>query len=73
MNTQLHPVMAAALAPFAPPQSVVHQIVRDDEGARIAQDIAHDAEKNSGALDRANERRAFELQMSYQDATGSVL
>ena len=33
MNTQLHPVMAAALAPFAPPQSVVRQIVRDGEAA----------------------------------------
>lgn len=27
MNARLHPVMAAALLPFAPPQSVVHKIV----------------------------------------------
>ena len=27
MNAQLHPALAAALLPFAPPQSVVHKIV----------------------------------------------
>jgi len=73
MNATLPPCLAAALAPFAPPQSVVHQIVRDDEAARIDQDIAHEAAKNSGALDRANERRAFDLQLRYQDAIGGVL
>ena len=29
MNAHLPPVLAQALAPFAPPQSIVHQIVAD--------------------------------------------
>lgn len=68
MNATLPPCMAAALAPFAPPQSIVHQIVRDDEGARIAQDLAYEAEKQSGELDRANYRRALELQVQANPA-----
>lgn len=27
MNAQLHPALAAAMLPFAPPQSVVHKII----------------------------------------------
>ena len=68
MNATLPPCLAAALAPFAPPQSIVHQIVRDDEASRIAQDLAYEAEKQSGALDRANERRALELQVQANPA-----
>ena len=33
MNAHLPPALAAALAPFAPPQSVVHQIVAEAEAA----------------------------------------
>lgn len=68
MNATLPPCLAAALAPFAPTQSVVHQIVRDDEASRIAQDLAYEAAKQSGALDRANERRALDIQIRHNPA-----
>jgi hypothetical protein len=44
----LPPILAAALAPMAPPSSVVHKIVED---ARLQADQHYNELKNSGALD----------------------
>ena len=44
MNASLPPILAAALAPFAPPSSVVHRIVEADQH--------YNELKNSGELER---------------------
>jgi len=50
--TNLHPVMAAALAPFAP----VHS-----EAQRLAADLAYNQQKNDGTLRRQEDERAAAL------------
>lgn len=50
--TNLHPVMAAALAPFAP----VHS-----EAKRLAADLAYNQQKNDGTLRRQEDERAVAL------------
>ena len=61
MSTNLHPTMAACLAPFAPPQSVVHTVA--EEAAAIKADLAYNELKNSGELRRREDHRAFLLQL----------
>lgn len=60
MNAHLHPCLAAALAPFAPPQSVVHQIVAD---AALQADLDYLHLKQSGELERRREAQALRLQI----------
>lgn len=56
MNAALPTGLAQALAPMAPPQSMVHQIVRDA-------DLAYNALKNSGELERRRNAKALRLQI----------
>jgi hypothetical protein len=49
VNGRIHPTLAAALAPMAPPSSVVHKIVED---ARLQADQHYNELKNSGELER---------------------
>jgi hypothetical protein len=58
---RLHPVMAQALAPFAPAGSSVHADALEAE--RIAADLKRNAEKNSGALAQREIDRAHELEV----------
>lgn len=60
MNT-VHPTIAAALRPFAPLQSSVHQ---PTEAELIAADLAGLEEKI--LFHQRNDRRAFELQIKQQ-------
>lgn len=57
----MNQLIASALAPFAPPQSKVHQIV-DAAKAR--------EEANRSTLERAKEQRLIEQQQQYLRATG---
>jgi hypothetical protein len=59
MNAQLPPVLAAALAPFAPPSSVVHQIV----DKALEADRHNNALKASGALDDRRHAAALTAQI----------
>lgn len=58
--TPLHPIFAQALAPFAPPQSTVH-----DEALR--QDMAYHQLKTSGQLRQQEDQRALERQIREQE------
>ena len=65
MNANLHPTLAAALLPFAPPSSVVHKIVQN-----------HDWLRDLHALDdkeRHEMRAAVMAQNNYLSATGVLL
>jgi hypothetical protein len=64
MSTQkteprIDPVMAAALAPFAPLDSEVHRIAADLDYMRL---------KNSGELRRREDHRALVEQVKHGDA-----
>lgn len=59
---RLHPVMAQALAPFAPADSRVHADALD-ERALIEADLKRNADKNSGALAQREIDRAHELEV----------
>ena len=62
--------MARALAPMAPPQSVVHQIVQEDDL------LAADRERNENKAERAIEReaeRALDLQIKHQNLPGALV
>jgi len=56
MNAQLPACLAAALAPFAPPSSVVHQIVAADQ---MDADQHYNHLKNSGELERRRIAKAI--------------
>lgn len=56
--------MARALAPMAPPQSVVHQIVQEDD--LLAADRARNINKAELAIEREAER-ALDLQIKHQN------
>lgn len=49
-----HTDVARALAPMAPPQSVVHQIIQEDD--LVAADRARNANKAERAIEREAER-----------------
>ena len=51
MNAYLPPVLAHALKPMAPPQSVVHQVITEDE--LLAADRARNVNKAERAVQRA--------------------
>lgn len=63
--TNLHPVMAAALQPFAPPSSIVHQIVSEEQSQRIDAALLHDKQANGYSL--RNEQAALALQIAQQN------
>jgi len=58
----LHPVMQAALAPFAPPRTA------EQEANAQAIDAAMLADKQAGGPDQRNYRRALELQVQANPA-----
>lgn len=64
MNARLHPLMARALLPMAPPSSIVHRIVAADQH--------YNELKNSGELERRRFAEAERIQQKFQDATGVI-
>ena len=60
--------LARALAPMAPPQSVVHQIVQEDD--LLAADRARNVNKAERAIEREAER-ALDLQIKHQNLPGA--
>ena len=64
MSTNLHPIRAAYLTPFAPPNSVVHTVA--DEAEAIKADLAYQALKDSGGLHAIEQRRALLLQIQHE-------
>ena len=59
--------LARALAPMAPPQSVIHQIIQEDD--LLAADRARNVNKAERAIEREAER-ALDLQIKHQNLTG---
>ena len=68
MNAYLPPVLAQALKPMAPPQSVVHQVITEDE--LLAADRARNVNKAERAA-QANADRALDLQVRMQNLPGA--
>ena len=68
MNAYLPPVLARALEPMAPPQSVVHQVITEDE--LLAADRARNVNKAERAA-QANADRALDLQVRMQNLPGA--
>jgi hypothetical protein len=64
MNARMPLALARALAPMAPPQSEVHQIIEADA---LAADRARNVNKAERAVER-NAEYAFRLQCQHQDA-----
>ena len=60
--------MARALAPMAPPQSVIHQIIQEDD--LLAADRARNVNKAERAT-QANAERALDLQIKFQNLPGA--
>ncbi len=75
MNAHIHPALAQALAPFAPPQSSVHDDLREHfnaqqidelvEAAAVRADLRINALKNSGELRRREDARALADQIQW--------
>jgi hypothetical protein len=63
-----HTDVARALAPMAPPQSVVHQIIQEDD--LLAADRARNTNKAERAT-QANADRALDLQIKFQNLPGA--
>ena len=63
----IHPALARALAPFAPPSSTVHQIVNKDRSLQA--DLAILWLKQSGRLEQRQDERAVREQ---QDRLGVI-
>ena len=63
MNAVLPPVLARALAPLAPPKSVVHKIVADADAEAI--DRAMLADKLEDGYGRRRDAMAMEMQRKY--------
>ena len=62
--------MARALAPMAPPQSVIHQIIQEDD--LLAADRARNVNKAERAIEREAER-ALDLQIKHQNLPGALV
>ena len=62
--------LARALAPMAPPQSVIHQIIQEDD--LLAADRAHNVNKAERAIEREAER-ALDLQIKHQNLPGALV
>lgn len=71
MNASLPLCMAKALAPFAPPYSVVHQIVSEDRALQA--DLDYLNKLNSGEFDRRRWDAAQRQQMELQGVTGRTM
>lgn len=67
MSARLPLCMAQALAPFAPPQSVVHRVI--SEADALAADRARNINKAERAIEREAEY-ALDLQIKHQNLTG---
>lgn len=61
--------LARALAPMAPPQSVIHQIIQEDD--LLAADRARNVNKAERAIEREAER-ALDLQIKHQNLPGEL-
>lgn len=61
--SHLHPAIAAALAPFAPAGSSVHEDAQHEEARRLAADRQLNAMKNSGELLRMEIDRAHRAEL----------
>ena len=59
-----------ALAPMAPPQSVIHQIIQEDD--LLAADRARNVNKAERAIEREAER-ALDLQIKHQNLPGALV
>lgn len=68
MNATLPLCMAQALAPFAPPQSVVHRILAVSERDWIRADLAANTNKSQRANQR-DERTALVDQINWLEKT----
>ncbi|MDZ7892365.1 MAG: hypothetical protein U5L73_11485 [Rhodoferax sp.] len=68
MNAQLPHCLAAALAPFAPPSSIVHQIVSEEQAKRI--DAAMHADKKQDGYVQRLEANAMRLQLAENARQG---
>lgn len=71
MNARMPLCMAQALAPFAPPSSVVHQIVSEDRALQA--DLDYLNKLNSGEFDRRRFDAAQRQQMELQGVTGRTM
>ena len=60
--------LARALAPMAPPQSAIHQIIQEDD--LLAADRARNVNKAERAIEREAER-ALDLQIKHQNLPGA--
>ena len=60
--------LARALAPMAPPQSAIHQIIQEDD--LLAADRARNANKAERAIEREAEN-ALDLQIKHQNLPGA--
>lgn len=68
MNAALPLCLAGALAPFAPPKSVVHQIIKAPElteAQRAAFDAAMHADKLADGYGQRNYQSALALQIKH--------
>ena len=63
MNARIHPALAQALAPFAPPSSSVHEDAR--EAAAVRADLRINELKNSGELRQREDARALAEQVQW--------
>ena len=70
MNARMPAILAQALAPFAPPSSVVHQIVSEEQALRI--DAAMLRDKQSNGYDRRADAQALCLQIERATQTGGT-
>ena len=61
--------LARALAPMAPPQSVIHQIIQEDD--LLAADRARNVNKAERAIEREAEY-ALDLQIKHQNLPGEL-
>ena len=60
--------LARALAPMAPPQSVIHQAIQEDD--LLAADRARNVNKAERAIER-EAGRALDLQIKHQNLPGA--
>ena len=60
--------LARALAPMAPPQSVIHQIIQEDD--LLTADRARNLNKAERAIEREAEK-ALDLQIKHQNLPGA--
>lgn len=70
MNARMPLCMAQALAPFAPPSSVVHQIISEDRALQADLNIMDG--KKSGRFDAHRNEAALRMQIERHGVTGSA-